>query len=236
MTGTKWDRAGRDTNFRGNAHRARTLPRLDEPLTIECMTAETAHLFGRGYLEMYRFQDRHFRLRQNYNVPTFAGLSWDNYDNPSSHYLLYRVIGGLVCGMSRLTPTTQQYMLGDLWPDMIDGPTPSAPNIWESSRLGVAAPGALRTRIVQHLLVAKIEWAKLNEVDTFVGVMPPALWRKVFTANGWPTEFLGAPKTLETGETIMAGRAHVSATIERAVRGTTGIRHRVLRTAPRTDL
>ncbi len=198
---------------------------------------DTGHLFGNAYAEMYRFRDRHFRVGQNYEVPTYEGKSWDEFDTPAATYLLSRDSQGVVCGMSRLSPTTQPYMIQELWPEMMEGELLSSPTIWESSRMGAIALRPLQARIVQHLVLAKMEFGLANGIEAFIGVMPPKLWQHVFLHNGWEIQWLGEPHELtDSPEKVLAGRANVTKAMERSVRQAMGLWHQVLVTTPQSEV
>ena len=79
---------------------------------------ETAHLYGEAWISHHRLRHRLFIDRQNWAVPSFGGLEFDQFDSPAAHYLLWLDAAGQARGAVRLVPTTQPYMLQTLWPDL----------------------------------------------------------------------------------------------------------------------
>ena len=75
-------------------------------MAIECVTLETAHLFpGNPIAAQHRLRYRAIIERQQWDVPVINGLEYDNYDNPSAVYLIYRDHNLITRGATRLCHT-----------------------------------------------------------------------------------------------------------------------------------
>jgi acyl homoserine lactone synthase len=202
---------------------------------IECLTAETAHLFGDALVSQYRLRHRAFTERQEYQTFTLRGMEYDRYDTPASAYLVWRDDEKIVRGASRLNPTDRPYMLGELWPDMVTRKAlPASWSVWEGTRFCVDkdfGDAGLRRRIISELVCCYLEFGLLLGIEAIVGVMPPLIWRSVFVKSGWPVEYLGEMRTFEDGSKVVAGELAVSAAALESVRQKTGLDGRLLVTA-----
>lgn len=179
---------------------------------LHVITQENSHMFGDAMPSMYRLRYRAFIVRQDYKVHSIRKMEYDAYDTPAAAYLVWRDAGQVVRGCTRLSPTTRSYMIKDLWPDLVDGPLPCAPNIWEASRFCVdkEMPTELRDRIRQELVYGLQELGLRLQLRTMIGVMQPPIWKRVFINEGWPIVPMGASKFIGTREKITAGYMPVS--------------------------
>lgn len=200
---------------------------------IDCITLENSHLFGNALASQHRLRHRVFVERQQWEIPSYRGMEYDQYDTPAAHYLVWRDDAGEVRGVSRLSPTDRPYMLAEQWPDMVSKcELPRSAQVWEGTRFGIDRDldPALRKRILGELVVAYLEFGLRNDITHMIGVMPTLIWRAVFVNNDWRPEFLGDMRKLAIDK-VVAGRVEVSAANLARVRAKTGIHHPVLRTA-----
>lgn len=200
---------------------------------IDCVTIENAHLFGQALASQFRLRHRVFIERENYNVPTWRGMEYDQYDTPATMYCIWRDDRGEARGVARLAPTDRPYMIKDLWPDIVTSmPLPTSAGIWEATRLGIDQdlPKELRRRILAELIVSYAEVAQKIDARYLLGVMHPWAWEHCFVRLGWEPEFLG-PSRMVDGDEIFAARLDVSDEIIARLRAATGIDYPVLRTA-----
>lgn len=200
---------------------------------IECVTIETAHLFGDAIASQYRLRHKVFIQRQNYNVPTWHGMEYDQYDTPATIYCIWRDDQGIARGVARIHPTDRPYMIKDLWPQMVTKmPLPSGPAVWEATRLGVDQdlPKELRRRILSELVLSYQEVAHMVGAEYLIGVMPTWAWEHCFERLGWKPDYLGAPILVDEEETS-AARLDVSLEVLQSIRAHAGIRGPVLMTA-----
>jgi len=200
---------------------------------IECLTIANDHLFGDLRHRMYRFRHKIFIEREKYQVFSYAGMEFDEYDNPATTYFVYRNSAGDILGTIRVFPTILPYMIQQKWPEMLFEAAPRSASVWESSRIGVEAKGDLRRTIIAELILAQLEYGLARGIKTYIGVMPPKIWDSVFCRNGWPVRFLGPEiKLPEYPHKIIAAEMELSQSIERGIRKNTGIHHPVLTDRP----
>jgi len=166
---------------------------------IEAMNFETAHFAGDALPAMFRLRYQVFIERERYEVPSYNGMEWDQFDNPAAHYLLRRDRQGRAAGVARMIPTTERYMVKDLWPDMVEGgELPSRPDVWELTRVGVRAGLDARERNSVHcdLLLGFFEFGLAYGIRSYIIVTPMRLIREHFLNRGHSVAILGEPKRL----------------------------------------
>ncbi|MGA7239907.1 MAG: acyl-homoserine-lactone synthase [Bryobacteraceae bacterium] len=200
---------------------------------ISCVTLRTAHLFrGNPIASMFELRYRAVIERQEWEVPHWRQMEYDEFDNPATSYFLWRDADDVVRGCARLNPTDRPYMLKKAFSFLVtDGLLPENDMaIWEGSRICVDKdlPALLRKRIIFELSVAYMEFALANGIQKIIGVMLPAYWRSVYIASGWDPFWYGGVTQLPTGERVRAGGLPVFEEIARKVRRTTGIHETIL--------
>lgn len=97
---------------------------------------------------------------------TQVGAERDEYDRPDTLYILVKDFSGNICGCARLLPTTQDYPLATMCPELFGNqPVPRATDIWELSRYTTQlVNGEITSREeaqgrFRHLLKAVVEAA-----------------------------------------------------------------------------
>ena len=75
-----------------------------------------------------------------------------------------------------------------------------------------------------------------TNIEHYIGVMLPLVWRNIFTSSGWPVDFLGEKFELPSGDRVRAGRVKVSEENMKSVREKTGIVHNVINWGDRNEI
>lgn len=103
-------------------------------LTTHTGTTEELHAVVQAQLADYRW--RVFVEGLGWDLPgREQGRECDQFDRPDTLYVVVRGEDGGVCGCARLLSTEQAYLLGSVFPALMDGqPLPCAPHVWELSR------------------------------------------------------------------------------------------------------
>ncbi|MGF1640392.1 MAG: acyl-homoserine-lactone synthase [Rhodospirillales bacterium] len=198
---------------------------------IDAITFETAHLLGDALPSMYRLRYRLFVERQNYDVPCFRQMEWDQFDTPAAVYLLWRDEARRARGVARLIPTTFPYMIEKLWPQLIaDGKLPSRDDVWELTRFGVDRDldAAAKQRILGELVCGCLEYGLRHGIAAFLHVSHRHIINTVLVRPGCAVDLLGEPQRLG-GFPVVAGRLHVTEDGLANVRRHTGLTGPVLR-------
>jgi len=101
-------------------------------------------------------------------------------------------------------------MLDTLFPHLCPLGVPTGPTIWESTRLCLPQRhGSARRRELRNQLIsAMVDFALLNGIDRYTGVLPEKFRSEVLTM-GWLAEPLGPPFRIPGGP-IGAFAAHIS--------------------------
>ena len=85
--------------------------------------------------EMHRMRYRVFKGRLDWDVTVEDGMERDQFDVLDPTYVLAFGDADRLVGSWRLLPTVGPTMLGDVFPELLDGEEmPCSPTIWETSR------------------------------------------------------------------------------------------------------
>lgn len=194
---------------------------------ISCITYENLHQYGGAFRSQFQLRHRCFIERQKYNVSSYNGMEYDQYDTPAAVYLVYAGHGGHVLGCSRLTPVSQGSMLQDIWPDMVSNPQNIfREGVWEGTRFCIdkSLPAHLRQRICQEIVLSYLEFGLQTGMEKIIGIMPPRILNTVFGSAGCRYQSIG-PRKLIDSCTIQAASMQVSQeqlAFARVVTGITG--------------
>jgi N-acyl-L-homoserine lactone synthetase len=90
-------------------------------------------------------------------------------------------------------------MIQTLWPDLLNGPLPRTPTVWEATRFGCDRDLDPRTRrrVVPELICGCQEFGLANGISKYIGVMPLAIFTHVIAAAGCSVTLLGPPQRIE---------------------------------------
>jgi len=196
---------------------------------------ENSYEHGPALSSQYKLRHKCFVERQDYNVSSFASMEYDQYDNPSSVYLVYQDEQGEALGTSRLTPVTHRCMLKDLVPEMVDDHSIfDNPTVWEGTRFCVDKElnASLRNQIVKHLVLGYHEFGLANGVSKIIGMMPTVIWKGVLQRNGSHCEELGPIKIID-GQKIQAVSITINQSSLQSVMLKTGVTRGVLKSNDR---
>ena len=166
---------------------------------IDAITLETAHLLADALPAAHRLRYQIFVRRQQYDVPCWHGMEWDQFDTPAATYLLWRDEAARPRAIARLIPTTRPYMIQQLWPELKGrGELPASDDVWEISRLGIdrdLAP-ARRGRIFGELFCAFAEFGLLHDISAYLVVTPRRIIATALDGAGVPCAQLCEPRRL----------------------------------------
>lgn len=151
--------------------------------------------------QMYQERKRVFIDLLRWDLPALDGrYEIDQFDTPSTIYLIIAGTDGKHLGSLRLLPTTQPHVLGDVFPGLCDLGAPSAPDVWEISRLCLSRSirAGERRYVRNQLATALTLFARDNGVRAYccVADMP---WYNQILSFGWRCEPLGLPHDLPCG-------------------------------------
>ncbi len=102
---------------------------------MHIVTGSSAQLPQSLHNSVGRYRHRVFVEKLEWDVPSQDGIEADQFDRPDTVYVVGQDGQGRVCGCARLLPTTKPYLLGEVFPQLLNGLAPPAsPDVWELSR------------------------------------------------------------------------------------------------------
>jgi N-acyl-L-homoserine lactone synthetase len=89
-----------------------------------------------GYCQrVAQYRHRVFVERLGWQLNCQNGLETDQFDRPDTVYVAVENERSDIAGCARLLPTTKPYLLGEVFPQLLNGlPPPCDPTVWELSR------------------------------------------------------------------------------------------------------
>ena len=198
---------------------------------LVCVTIDSIHKYGAAFRAQYKLRHKVFIERENYQVPAYNNMEYDQYDTPAAMYLVYLAPNGDAWGCARLTPTAQGSMLKDIWPELVQNPDRVfQQNVLEGTRFCIekSLPAEMRRKICQELVIGYLEVGLAFGYEKIIGVMHPYIFRKVFGDCGINYSFLGGKIKLPSGDMIAAGEMEITHEVLEKARLTTGIHSQLL--------
>ncbi|MDA9008381.1 hypothetical protein N9K16_00315 [Alphaproteobacteria bacterium] len=141
---------------------------------------------GDLWVSMHRLRQQEFIERLAYDVCSDDGLEYDQYDTPAARYVVAYNNRRRVLGTIRLLPTLKPFMLKDLWPELLPADFQPSTEEWEASRIVVNSAEKLSTRneTILRLLLEAQHFGIENNIQNYLGVMYPAIWKAAIVKNG----------------------------------------------------
>lgn len=163
---------------------------------------------------MFRLRHEVFKERLDWEVGSQGGKERDMFDDLDPVYIVCED-GGEVLGSWRLLPTTQPYMLKDVFPELLYGmPAPQAPDVWEISRFAVSkriasneSLGTINT-VTNLLLEQLFNFAARRKISRIVAVAD-VRFERILRRAGLLTQRFGPPMQIGVTRAI-SGYADVS--------------------------
>lgn len=87
------------------------------------------------YSKVANYRHRVFVERLGWRLQTFGDTEQDQFDRDDTVYVISKDEHEDITGCARLLPTTRPYLLGEVFPQLLNGmPIPNSPDVWELSR------------------------------------------------------------------------------------------------------
>lgn len=87
------------------------------------------------YADLGAYRHEVFVELLGWDLDTPEGIEQDQFDRQDTVYVVARNNEGGINGCARLLPTTGPYLLGEVFPELLNGlAPPSSPDVWELSR------------------------------------------------------------------------------------------------------
>lgn len=178
---------------------------------MQIVTGSYDNLSHEGALELARYRHRVFVEMMGWELQCRDGLEFDQFDRPDTRYVVSRDEDDRINGCARLLPTTGPYLLGEVFPQLLNGlQPPSSPDVWELSRFaavdlanaGASPLSTASSPIAIGLLTAALEAAAQEGATRVITVSPLGIERLLRRA-GFRAHRAGAP-VLVDGHALFA--------------------------------
>lgn len=158
--------------------------------------------------DMYRDRKRIFVDMLGWDVPVIDGTyEIDQFDDEHAIYVVATNERGEHDGSIRLLPSIRPHVLGNIFPELCDGPVPSGEHIFELSRacLSPRNRAAHRLEVRNTVTTAVVEFALLRGIRRFTCIADSG-WLSQILSLGWDCRPLGLPREiagLSTGALVI---------------------------------
>ncbi|WP_332879236.1 acyl-homoserine-lactone synthase [Massilia sp. S19_KUP03_FR1] len=138
------------------------------------------------YRKAGQYRQKVFVETLGWDLQTRDGMELDQFDRPDTLYLVSQDDDGIVNGCARLLPTHQPYLLGEVFPELMQGQAlPRSPDVWELSRFaavdfharGGSALAQFSSGIAVQLLRQAINCAAAHGAKRLITVSPIGIER-----------------------------------------------------------
>lgn len=161
------------------------------------------------------FRQRHdvFVKEKGWDLKSYNGLEFDNYDTAETLYLVqFDEDGDLVASM-RMNPTDGPYMLADVFREVVDGEVPRGRDVWELTR-GALSKTLRKSGYWGRMQCAMLESALLWGAKKATGFFSVDHIMKQMRV-GLDIKPLGAPRIVDGEACVAAEFPFNSETLER---------------------
>lgn len=156
------------------------------------------------------YRHKIFVEQLGWELHTKDGVELDQFDRADTVYVVAQDDDGRILGCARLLPTTGPYLLGDVFPALLNGvPPPCFPEVWELSRFAavdlnspISALGQFSSPIAINLLQESIRCAAAHGAKRLITVSPIGVERLLRRA-GFNAHRAGPPMVID-GHPIFA--------------------------------
>lgn len=171
------------------------------------------HNHGELFANLFRARKQSFIIQKNWDLPESEDMEFDQYDTPQSRWIAIHDRTEVLAGI-RLTPTTARcgiysYMIrdaqegilgGSIPQDLLDGPAPIDPHVWECSRVFVShsIPQMYR-RKVHFKMVEAMTGSARDMGATRLIALTGANWPRWYGRCGLSATALGREMFIDDG-------------------------------------
>jgi acyl homoserine lactone synthase len=164
---------------------------------------------------MHAFRHEVFVKRLKWSLPLLQGEERDEYDTADAKYVIVSEGSVRVTACARLLPTTQAYMLPDLFPQLLGGmAAPRDSAIWELSRFATSVRETREGRVLAfskptlEFLDLILDFARCHDITRLLFVTSVQIER-LMLRSGLPVHRIAPPAVVD-------GRLTVALSIETA--------------------
>lgn len=154
---------------------------------------------------IYNLRYETFIQRLEWSIDAKDGRERDQFDDLDPYHIAITREDGNVEGCWRALPTTGEYMIPSVFPEILQGENaPSDKNVWEISRFAVRKGNSSEKRgymsgVTLQMVKSFWEFAKRNAIDSYVTVTSVACER-LLRQLGVNIRRMGEGKVMQIGE------------------------------------
>jgi acyl homoserine lactone synthase len=178
---------------------------------MNVIAGKTEALSNALFTSLAKYRYNVFIETLGWELETKNGEELDQFDRPDTLYVVSQNDEGEVNGCARLLPTNRPYLLGDIFPELLNGlPVPCSSDIWELSRFAAvdftkqttSALSQFSSEIAINLLKESIACAAAHGAKRLITVSPIGIERLLRRA-GFRSHRAGPPMIID-GHPIFA--------------------------------
>jgi acyl homoserine lactone synthase len=163
------------------------------------------------YSKIAHYRHKVFVEQLGWSLQTQNGVELDQFDRSDTVYVVAQDDDGCIVGFARLLPTTRPYLLGEVFPQLLNGlAPPCSPDVWELSRFAAVDFNSRATSVLRQfsspiaieLLQQSIACAATHGAKRLITVSPIGVERLLRRA-GFHARRLGPPIVID-GSPIVA--------------------------------
>ncbi|AIY41827.1 Autoinducer synthesis protein SolI [Collimonas arenae] len=172
---------------------------------MKVITGSASELPNDLFSKVCSYRHKVFVETLGWNLDTKEGIELDQFDHAGTIYVVALDEDCEVIGCGRLLPTSQPYLLGEVFPQLLKGATPPCtPDIWELSRFAAmdfnkksdTVLDQVSSSIAVKLLQAAIACAARLGAKRLVTVSPIGMERWL-RRGGFVTQRMAPPMTID---------------------------------------
>ena len=182
---------------------------------MDVLFGNAASLSDRMFQALGKYRRDVFIEKLGWELPLTNELELDQFDRKDTIYVMVRDESREVIGCARLLSTTRPYLLGEVFPNLLNGlEPPCSTEVWELSRFaatGNASPGSANgpqhpSKLALEILNVAAEYARRQGAKRLITVSPIGMER-LLHKTGFHVHRAGPP-------VLVAGHPTVACWIE----------------------
>ncbi|MFC3110466.1 acyl-homoserine-lactone synthase [Undibacterium arcticum] len=171
---------------------------------MNVISGKTEFLSQNLFRKISSYRHKVFVDTLGWQLQTQNGLELDQFDRPDTLYVATQDDEGQVNGCARLLPTDRPYLLGEVFPELMNGLVPPCtPDVWELSRFAAmdfnnrtsSALGQFSSPVAVRLLQESIACAATHGAKRLITVSPIGIERLLRKA-GFHAHRAGPPMVI----------------------------------------
>ncbi len=171
---------------------------------------DAVSLSNQVFNELGQYRRDVFIEKLGWKLDSTDGMELDQFDREDTVYVVARDKDNGVAGCARLLPTTRPYLLGDIFPNLLNGlPIPESEDVWELSRFAATghpdAPGVIGSqhpsKLALDILRVAADYARSQGARRLITVSPIGMER-LLKKTGFHTHRAGPPVLVDGHPTV----------------------------------